>query len=220
MQIHLTVNGIPKSVEVVPGETLLDVLREKCGIHSLKDGCAPQGQCGCCLAIVDGQAKTTCAIAAEKCDGKRIVTLEGVAPDERELLARSFVSAGGVQCGFCTPCIALKTMHLVEKTPEPTREAIATALDGHLCRCTGYAKVIDSVELYAKARRGEALPELVMDGGVGSSLQKYQGVDLVLGDRAFVADLKRPGMLFGALVFSQHPRAKVKAIDTSAAKVA
>lgn len=218
MRINLTVNGIPRSLEVVPGETLLETLREKCGIHSLKDGCAPQGQCGCCLAIVDGQAKTTCAIAAEKCDGKRIVTLEGVAPNERELLAKSFVATGGVQCGFCTPGIALKAKHLVDKTPSPTREEIDTALDPHLCRCTGYVKIVDAIETYAKAKRGEPLPDILEDGGVGASLQRYQGLDLALGDRPFVADLVRPGMLFGALVYSQHARAKVKSIDVSAAK--
>lgn len=216
--LHLTVNGIPRTLEVAPGETLLETLRERCGIHSLKDGCAPQGQCGCCLALVDGQAKTTCAIEALKCEGKRIVTLEGVAPTERELLAQAFVASGGLQCGFCTPGIALKTKHLVDAKPEPTHAEIVTALDAHLCRCTGYVKVIDAVELYAKAKRGEPLPTLPETGGVGDSLPRYQGLELALGDRPYVADLVRPNMLFGAVVYSAHARAKVKAIDISAAK--
>jgi xanthine dehydrogenase molybdenum-binding subunit len=216
--LHLTVNGIPRTLEVAPGETLLETLRERCGIHSLKDGCAPQGQCGCCLALVDGQAKTTCAIEALKCEGKRIVTLEGVAPTERELLAQAFVASGGLQCGFCTPGIALKTKHLVDAKLEPTHAEIVTALDAHLCRCTGYVKVIDAVELYAKAKRGEPLPALPETGGVGDSLPRYQGLELALGDRPYVADLVRPNMLFGAVVYSAHARAKVKAIDVSAAK--
>jgi xanthine dehydrogenase molybdenum-binding subunit len=216
--INLTVNGVPKTLDVRAGETLLETLRERCGLHSLKDGCAPQGQCGCCLALIDGQAKTTCAIAAEKCDGKRIVTLEGVAPSDRDLLARAFVSSAGIQCGFCIPGIALKTKHLVEKTPQPSRQEIATALDAHLCRCTGYVKVIDAVEQYARAKQGEPIPELPETGGVGASLPRYQGLETVLGDRPYVADLTRPGMLHGAVVFSPHPRAKVKGIDVSAAK--
>ncbi len=216
--LHLTVNGIPRTLEVAPGETLLETLRERCGIHSLKDGCAPQGQCGCCLALIDGQAKTTCAIAAEKCEGKRIVTLEGVAPTERELLAHAFVAAAGLQCGFCTPGIALKTKHLVDQKPQPTRAEIATALDAHLCRCTGYTKVVDAVELYARAKRGEPLPELPETGGVGDSLPRYQGLALALGDRPFVADLVRPGLLHGAVVYSPHARARVRAIDTTAAR--
>ncbi len=216
--VTLTVNGIPKRLEVRERETLLETLRERCGLHSLKDGCAPQGQCGCCLAIVDGQAKTTCAIATTACEGKRIVTLEGVAPDERALLAHAFVHTAGLQCGFCIPGIALKTKHLVDKTPRPTKPEIATALDAHLCRCTGYVKVVDAVEAYAKARAGEALPDLLETGGVGASLPRYRGLETVLGDRPYVADLVRDGMLHGALVYSQHPRAKVKGIDVSAAK--
>lgn len=216
--INLTVNGVPKTLDVRHGETLLETLRERCGLHSLKDGCAPQGQCGCCLALIDGHAKTTCAIAAEKCDGKHIVTLEGVEPTERELLAHSFVSAAGLQCGFCIPGIALKTKQLVEKTPHPSRHDIAVALDGHLCRCTGYVKVIDAVELYARAKHGEPIPELLETGGVGASLPRYQGLETVLGDRPYVADLVRPGMLHGAVVHSHYARAKVTGIDVSAAK--
>ncbi len=216
--IRLTVNGVPRTLDVAPGETLLETLRERCGIRSLKDGCAPQGQCGCCLAIIEGQAKTTCAITAEKCDGKRIVTLEGVEPSERELLAHSFVATAGLQCGFCTPGIALKTKHLIDAKPSPTKAEILTALDPHLCRCTGYVKVIDAVEMYARAKQGVPPPGLLESGGVGSSLPRYQGLALALGDRAYVADLSRDGMLHGALVYSQHARAKVKGIDVSAAR--
>ncbi|MFZ5443037.1 MAG: selenium-dependent xanthine dehydrogenase [Myxococcota bacterium] len=216
--VQLTVNGVPRQLEVRAGETLLESLRERCGIHSLKDGCAPQGQCGCCLAIIDGQAKTTCAITTDKCDGKRIVTLEGVAPTERELLAHAFVAAGGLQCGFCIPGIALKTKHLVDAKPAPTPADITTALDAHLCRCTGYVKVADAIELYAAAKRGEPLPALPDDGRVGDSLPRYQGLETVLGDRPYTGDLVRPGMLHGALVFSPHARAKVKGVDVSAAR--
>lgn len=216
--IDITVNGSPHRVEVRPGESLLDVLRNSCHTTSVKDGCQPQGQCGCCLAIVDGQAKTTCLVAAEGCDGKEIITVEGVPPDHKALLARAFTAAAGVQCGFCTPGFALRAWALVEKNPAPSREEIARAIDGHLCRCTGYTKILDAVTLYADARRGEPLPASQEDGGVGASADRYQAELLVLGQRPFVADLAREGLLHGALVFSSHPRARVLSIDPSAAQ--
>ncbi|GMU60192.1 MAG: carbon-monoxide dehydrogenase large subunit [Myxococcaceae bacterium] len=216
--ITLTVNGAERRLDVQEGETLLDALRERCDVTSVKDGCSPQGQCGCCLALIDGNAKVTCATPAEKCDGKTVVTLEGLTKEERDLTARAFVAAAGLQCGFCIPGIALRAKHLLDKNPSPSRADIATAIDGNLCRCTGYVKVIDAIELLAKARKGEPLPPLPDTGGVGASLPKYQGLQMALGDRPYVADLKRPGMLHGAVVFSKHPRALVKAIDTSKAK--
>ena len=106
MRIEFTLNGAARQVDVRPGESLLETLRERCGIVSLKDGCQPQGQCGCCLALVDGQPKVTCAIPADKAAGRTILTLEGVATADRELLATSFATAGTVQCGFCIPGIA------------------------------------------------------------------------------------------------------------------
>src|SRR6185436_2905970 len=112
-------------------------------ILSTKDGCQPQGQCGCCLALVDGHPKVTCAIAADQAAGKRIVTLEGLADSYRDLVARSFAASGAVQCGFCIPGFALRAAHLLEHNPAPARAEIARAIDGHLCRCTGYVKIVD-----------------------------------------------------------------------------
>jgi selenium-dependent xanthine dehydrogenase len=216
--ITLSVNGAERRLDVAEGESLLEALRERCDVTSVKDGCAPQGQCGCCLALIDGAAKVTCATPAAKCDGKRVVTLEGVSSNERDLTARAFVAAAGLQCGFCIPGIALRAKHLLDRNPSPTRADIATAIDGNLCRCTGYVKVIDAIELLAKARRGEPLPPLPDTGGVGASLPKFQGLEMTLGDRPYVADLKRPGLLHGAVVLSPHPRARVTAIDTAKAK--
>ncbi len=216
-RIEFTLNGTQQRVETAPGESLLDVLRERCGTHSPKDGCKPQGQCGCCLALIDGKPKVSCATSAEKCAGKSVVTLEGLSAQDREITAKAFVAAAGLQCGFCIPGIALRAKHLLDENPNPTREAIAKALDVHLCRCTGYVKIIDAIELMAKARRGEPIPEPCTDGKVGAALQRYQGLELVLGDRPYVADMTREGMLHGALLLSPHPRALVTAIDTSKA---
>jgi selenium-dependent xanthine dehydrogenase len=218
LAVELTVNGVRKRLEVAPDESLLDALRERCGVISPKDGCQPQGQCGCCLVLVDGQPKVSCAVSAQKTDGKQVLTLEGLPAAERDLTARAFVAAAGVQCGFCIPGIALRGKHLLDKNPSPTRGEIAKAIDGHLCRCTGYVKIVDAIELLARARRGEGLPEPVTDARVGASFQRYRGAELTLGDRPYVADMTREGMLRGALLLSPHARARLVALDVAKAR--
>ena len=216
-EITLHLNGAERRVPVRADESLLEVLRNRCDVLSPKDGCRPQGQCGCCLVLVDDKPKVACAVPAAKADGKRVLTLEGLPEDERELIARCFVATAGLQCGYCIPGIAMKAKHLLDRDPDPSREVIARALEGHLCRCTGYVKILDAIELLAKARRGEATPEVGTDGRVGQSLARYEGAELVLGDRPYVDDLRRPGMLHGAVLLSPHARAKVLSIDTSKA---
>jgi xanthine dehydrogenase molybdenum-binding subunit len=218
MAVDIKLNGEPKRLDVAPGESLLDALRERCGVTSPKDGCQPQGQCGCCLVLVDGQPKTSCAMDAEKAHGKSIVTLEGLSEEERTITAKAFASAAGLQCGFCIPGIAMRAKHLIDKNPNPTRDEIAKAIDGHLCRCTGYVKIIDAIELIAKARRGEPIPEPVTDARVGASFERYKARELALGDRPYVADMKREGMLHGALLLSPHARAKLVALDLTKAR--
>ena len=215
--LDFTLNGRPVRVEPREGESLLETLRERCGVRSTKDGCSPQGQCGCCLAIVGGRAVTTCAMPAAKAAGQDILTLEGLSDAERKQMTDAFVAAAGLQCGFCIPGIMVRTKHLLDKSPDPSRDEIAKAIDVHLCRCTGYVKIIDAVQLLARARRGESVPMPQYDGGVGERVARYRGADLALGDRPYVADLCREGMLFGALALSAHSRAKVLRIDTTRA---
>lgn len=218
MAVRFLLNGTPREVDPRPGESLLETLRERCGIVSVKDGCSPQGQCGCCLAIVDGHPKVTCAMPAAKADGATILTLDGVDADDRQRLARAFAAAAAVQCGFCIPGIALRAKHLVDRNPDPSDRDIARAIDVHLCRCTGYVKILDAIRLYAGARRGEGLPAPCTDGRVGQPLARHQAERLALGERPYVADLTRPGMLHGAVVLSAHARARVRRIDTSRAR--
>ena len=152
MKIDFVLNGTPTQVEVRPDEWFLHTLRERCGVTSLKDGCSPQGQCGCCVALVNGQAKSTCAMPAKVANGKTIVTLDGLPAAEREEIAACFAATAGLQCGFCIPGIAIRAKAITDREAAPTREAIAQALDLHLCRCTGYVKIIDAV---AAAARGD-----------------------------------------------------------------
>ncbi len=216
-EVRFTLNGRPVAVEPAPGESLLDALRERCDVTSIKDGCQPQGQCGCCLALIDGRPLVTCAFEAGRAEGREVLTLEGVAPREREIVSRALAAAGGVQCGFCIPGIALRAKHLLDRNPGPSREEIARAIDGHLCRCTGYTQIVEAVELMARAWRGGALPEPAGDGGVGKPLARYGALGQALGERPYVADLHREGLLHGALVLSAHARARVARIDTSKA---
>ncbi|MCB9377797.1 MAG: selenium-dependent xanthine dehydrogenase [Holophagales bacterium] len=215
--LGFTLNGVARRVEIAAGESLLEVLRDRCGIVSTKDGCAPQAQCGCCLALVDGNPKTACAVDAAKVEGAEVLTWEGVSAEERELFGRAFAAAGGVQCGFCTPGFALRAKWLLDRKPDPTRQEIAKAINGHLCRCTGYVRIVDAIELVARARRGEAIPEPCTDGRVGQPLARVQAAEQTVGSRLYSGDLTAPGMLHGAVVLSRHARARVVSIDTSAA---
>jgi selenium-dependent xanthine dehydrogenase len=217
MTVEFVLNGKPARVEVREGESLLETLRERCGIKSLKDGCSPQGQCGCCLALVDGHAKVTCAMPAVSARGRHVLTLEGLSEEDRHLFARAFAAAAGVQCGYCIPGIAMRAKHLLDANPSPSRADIVRAIDVNLCRCTGYKKIVDAIELMAKGRKGEPIPEPLTDGGVGDRLARYDAVRTALGDRPYVADLERPGLLHGALALSPHARARVVRIDTSRA---
>jgi xanthine dehydrogenase molybdenum-binding subunit len=217
-EITITVNGEQHQIAVNPGESLLESLRTRCGIYSTKDGCQPQGQCGCCVALVDGLPKISCAVKAEKVDGKSIQTLEGLSNDERSLIASSFVAVAGLQCGFCIPGIAMRAKALLDNNPDASREQIANGLAGHLCRCTGYIKVLDAIELMARARRGEETPTPCQDASIGSSYARFTGEELTLGDRPYVDDIQLPGMLHGAVVLSPHARARVISIDTAAAR--
>jgi selenium-dependent xanthine dehydrogenase len=215
--VRFSLNGRPVTIEAAPGESLLDALRERCGVTSIKDGCQPQGQCGCCLALIDGRPLVTCAFEAHRAEGRDVLTLEGVSPHEREVVSKALAAAGGVQCGFCIPGIALHAKHLLDRQAAPSREEIARAIDLHLCRCTGYTQIVEAVELMAKAWRGGEMPAPLDDGGVGKPLTRYGALGQALGTRPYVADMQREGLLHGALVLSAHARARVVRIDTSKA---
>ena len=217
-RMRLTVNGAAHEVEAREGETLLDVLRLRLGLRSPKRGCQPLGQCGACTALVGGEPRTTCTIPAASCDGLEVVTVEGLPAAERERFARVFAACGAPQCGFCMPGIVMRAHHLLGSDPAPSRRAIPAALDEHLCRCTGYVKIVDAIEQMARERRGAAAVQPIADGGVGARLARHDAARCVLGEAPFVDDLAVPGMLHGAVHLSTHAHARVLRIDTAEAR--
>ena len=193
---------------------LLSALREELHVTSPKDGCSPSGQCGCCTVLVDGKAIISCQVPLAKVEGKSVTTLEGIDPDERQRFARAFAATGALQCGFCTPGIIVRAKALLDKKGSGlAREDAARHLGAHLCRCTGYVKILDAIEALAK----DDVPAMVEPGGIGSRGVRYQACDLALGDRDFIDDMNLPGMRHGALRLADHARADVLRIDTSRA---
>ncbi len=216
--LTVSVNGRQVEIEHSDHVSLLDALRDQLGILSPKDGCQPMGQCGCCTVLIDGKPRLSCTIKASIAAGKEVTTLEGLSEETRRQIADCFVHCGGVQCGFCIPGFAVRAHALLDRNSSPSREEIAADMRAHLCRCTGYTKIVDAVDLLGKVRRGEPMPNGNGAGRVGTSLPRYTGADAVLGDRLFIDDIAIPGMAHAVMRFSDHPRALVKRIDTSAAE--
>jgi xanthine dehydrogenase molybdenum-binding subunit len=213
--VSFTVNGRAVTVDGTHPH-LLSALRDGLDITSPKDGCSPSGQCGCCTVIIDGKSQVSCQMSLEKVAGRSVTTLEGFDDAERERLASAFAATGALQCGFCTPGILVRTKALLDRsTPESplTRDKAARHLGAHLCRCTGYVKILDAIEGLVADEVPVALPL----GGVGSSGAKYEANELALGDRGYVDDIRVPGMLHAALHLTAHARADIVAIDTSPA---
>ncbi|HHY93544.1 MAG TPA: (2Fe-2S)-binding protein [Firmicutes bacterium] len=148
--ICLHVNGHQHELDVEPRETLLDVLRDRFGLLGVKVGCEA-GECGACTVLLDGMPIVSCLFLAVWAHGKSVLTIEGLGgPDGRlHALQEAFLEAGAVQCGYCTPGMILSAKALLDKNPHPSRSEIRDALSGNLCRCTGYKKIVDAVELAA-----------------------------------------------------------------------
>ena len=217
--IRFTLNGQTVQYDGDPERALMNVLREDMGVISPKDGCAPQAACGCCVVGVDDKALLSCVTKMSKIEGKSVTTTEGLGEYRQNVFANSFVKEGGVQCGFCIPGIVMQANNLINRNPDPTRTDIEKCLTPHLCRCTGYKKIVTAIQNAADAIRNEEeieMPEV--DGGIGTRLPKYQAQDLVLGQHRYVDDIRMDGMRIGALKFSDHPRAVVKSMDLSAAE--
>ena len=150
MKIELTVNGDPVEADVWEGESLLFALRERLGLPGSKNACE-QGECGSCSVLLDGKLVCSCLVLAAQAEGHDVITVEGLAVDGRlHRVQEAFVAAGAVQCGFCTPGLIVAAADLLEQNGDPSDDAIREALSGNLCRCTGYIKIFEAVELAAR----------------------------------------------------------------------
>ncbi len=212
-----SLNGSPVSASA-DHEHLLAALRNELGVISPKDGCAPSGQCGCCTVLINGKARVACQIPMSKVEGSEVTTVEGLAAAEADAMATAFAAHGALQCGFCTPGIVMRTKAMLDKAQakgtELTRDDASRLLGAHLCRCTGYIKILDAVETLAT---GET-PVAVQPKGVGSRGIKYEAEPLTLGSRPFIDDMYPDGLLHGVFHLAAHARADVVAIDTTAAE--
>ncbi len=149
--LRFRVNGRPVELQVPPGRRLLDVLRQDLGLTGTKEGCG-EGECGACTVLVDGKPRLACLTAAVQVEGKDVVTIEGLAQGgQLHPVQEAFIQTAGVQCGFCTPGLIMAAYALLKENPRPTREEVREYLAGNLCRCTGYAQVVEAV-LWAAER--------------------------------------------------------------------
>jgi xanthine dehydrogenase small subunit len=187
-RVQFSCDGEQVEVDPAPGETLLSVLRERLGITSVKDGCAPQGQCGCCTVLVDGAARVACVTPVERIAGRTVTTVDGLPADQRDALADAFVAAGGSQCGFCTPGIIVRAAALSAKGAV-TPVALDRALAAHLCRCTGWRTVIDAISHETTAASTARDPDAAAERSrLEGGWPQRVGADVALGRGGFADD--------------------------------
>lgn len=148
--ITLKVNDEVYQLEVRPNWTLLDVIREECGLTGTKQGCG-NGECGACTVLLDGEPVNSCLVLALQANGKNVTTIEGLSQRGKlHPIQEAFIAQGAIQCGFCTPGMVLSVKALLDKNPNPQEPEIRQALTGNFCRCTGYQKIVEAVQSLAK----------------------------------------------------------------------
>lgn len=214
--VELTVNGDHHAVLVSARTTLAEVLREQLDLMGTKIGCGV-GDCGACTVLLDGEPANSCILLALEAEGREIVTIEGITENgELHPLQNAFVREGAIQCGFCTPAMVLTARALIEKNPDPTEDEIREALAGNLCRCTGYTKIVKAIERWKGAEANEE-----KDDGqvVGKRLPRKDSLEKVTGRARFTDDIKLPNMLYGKILTSPLPHARIVRIDTEKAQV-
>lgn len=152
--ISLNVNGVPREFLVDPNQTLLEVLRDELDLTSVKEGCDRIGECGTCTVLMDGRPVLSCLVLAIEAQGKEILTVEGLSTGEKlHPIQESFIKHGAFQCGFCTPGMIMTVKGFLDRIPNPMEGQIRDAIKGNLCRCTGYAKLVEAVKAIASQNK-------------------------------------------------------------------
>ena len=203
-RVALKVNGCSRQFVVEPDRVLLDLLREDLRLTGAKQSCDRKGQCGACTVIVNGKALRSCLQKAATLDGAEVITIEGLGtPENPHLIQEAYALSGAIQCGFCTPGMIMATKALLDRNPDPTVDEIKDALEHNLCRCTGYAKILDAVKLAGRFLRGETTPDALkpdpLGPVIGVSHPRPSAMLKACGLAQFGADLQLQGALEAAV---------------------
>ena len=218
LMYSFTVNG--KLVQTEKDVSLLRFMRDDLKLKSIKDGCS-QGACGTCTIIIDGKATRACILTTKRAEGMNIVSVEGMSDFEKEAFVYAFGAKGAVQCGFCIPGMVMSGKALLDKNPDPTEDEIKEAIKTNICRCTGYKKIIEAIDLVGQILRGEKnIDEELEKGdnfGIGSNAFRIDVREKVLGYGEYCDDIEMEGMLHVSAVRTKYPRARILDIDFSEA---
>ncbi len=224
--LKLSVNGDDYEVAVRSGTTLLDLLRDELNLTGTKKGC-DLGDCGACTVLLDGKPVNSCIVLALEAEDKNVTTIEGLSKDEElHPIQQAFIEKGAIQCGFCTPGMILRTKALLDEKPDLCVDEIKTGLSGNLCRCTGYTKIIAAVETAKVYLKGEWPKTIKFEpqksaadlSVVGKRLAKIDAPDKATGRAVYANDIKLPNMIYGKLLLSPLPHAKIKSINVNRAQ--
>ncbi len=214
-EISFRLNGVPRKVITDPQKKLLEVIRKDLKLVGTKVGCS-EGHCGTCTVLLDGKATLACRVPVSKVQGRSVTTIEGLGTIDRpHPLQLAFARAGAIQCGFCTPGLILRSKALLDENSRPERPEIEKALQPHLCRCTGYQKIFEAVELAASVLRGETGPiSLKTEGGlIGKPVVRIDALEKATGTALYADDIAIDGCCFMKVLRSPHPHARILKID-------
>lgn len=223
--IKINVNGTDHEIAVKASTTLLDMIREQLLLTGTKKGCE-MGDCGACTVLLDGKAVNSCLVLAVEAESKKVQTIEGLTNGEDlHPVQKAFVEKGAIQCGYCTPGMIMRIKSMLDENPDPDLEEIKEALTGNLCRCTGYQKIFEAVETskdYLKGKTPTVIEYQPQKSAmnlsvVGKRLPKIDAPDKATGRAVYTDDIVLPNMIFGKLLLSPVPHAKIQSINTKKA---
>ncbi|MFD0982543.1 molybdopterin-dependent oxidoreductase [Tropicimonas aquimaris] len=223
IDLSMQVNGRKVTRRADPGQRLLDFLRDELNLTGTKEGCGA-GECGTCSVFVDGKLVKSCLMPAAKAQGTVIETVEGLArPGTLEVIQRAFHKTGASQCGYCIPGMVMAATSVLREVPEASLDEIKERMGGNICRCTGYSKIIEAVELARDVVNGQASPATLEEDGpgesfIGANVRRLDAPSKVTGRLKYAGDMVMPDMLHMAVLRSPHAHAEILSIDTSEAE--
>jgi aldehyde oxidoreductase len=211
----INVNG--KTYETYEDKSLLRFLRDDLHLYSVKDGCS-QGACGTCTVLVGEENKRSCTVKLSKLKDAEVITNEGLSDEEKEAFVYAFTKAGAVQCGFCIPGMVMSGASVIRKNLNPTEDEIRKGIKNNICRCTGYAKIVEGIKMAAAILRGDLnIEDEDKSARVGQRSQRVDAREKILGTGIYADDIEMEGMLYGSCVRTKFPRARFVDIDYSEA---